>query len=327
MIVDLPARSRHPSCAMAEAQPAAPAEVVPDGAEPVAGEGALPKVMITGSTGYLGRFLMARMSEGNDVTGVSRSSDPRSLDLEDADACEAFLQDLRPDVIVHAAALSNPGECEKNPDRAEAANVPRGFLEAAARLSPPPRLILTSTDQVLDGTGHCVPEEESPNPVNVYGRTKAALEDLVKELFPHYAILRLSFIYGPTVPGAHSTFLQFALDKLKAGAPFTAFSDQVRSSVYIVDVVEAVRRAAMGECAGVVNVGGPEPLSRYDFCRIVGEVCGMSTEQMGQERYADLSGMIPSPPDISMNVERLTAVLGRSPMSLAEALADMGLSA
>lgn len=296
-----------------------------DAAETVPESGARPKVLVTGSTGYLGQLLVAALSEEFEVVGVSRSSSPYALDIEDAAACETLLQELQPDVIVHTAAMSNPGECEKGPDRAESANVPRGFLEAAASLSPPARFVFTSTDQVLDGSGHCSTEEEPARPVNVYGRTKAAAEKVVQELFSEHTILRLSFIYGPTVPGAHGTFLQFALGKLRAGEPFTAFTDQVRSSVYVSDVVEAVRLAIRGEVSGVVNVGGPDPLSRYDFCHVVATCCGFSTDSIGQELYANLDGMTPSPADISMDVARLAGALGRQPMSLAAAMADMGL--
>ena len=59
------------------------------------------------------------------------------------------------------------------------------------------------------------------------------MEAVVREEFPQHAILRLSFVYGPKVEGAHATFLQFALDKLRAREEFSVFTDQIRSAVYI----------------------------------------------------------------------------------------------
>merc|ERR1712031_102144 len=111
--------------------------------------------------------------------------------------------------------------------------------------------IFLSTDQVLDGKGHCVDEAVDAQPINVYGRTKLDMENAVKDAFANFVILRLSFVYGPGVQGAHTTFLQFAMEKLKAGAEFSVFTDQIRSCIFIDDVVDALRLAVRGEVSGL----------------------------------------------------------------------------
>lgn len=290
------------------------------------------KILCTGVTGYVGSFLREALSSEGEVVGMCRGTAP-PLDFTDAEACAALLDELKPDVVVHAGALSNPSECEREPDRAWAVNAPRGFVEAAAAAAlrpgaPARRFVFFSTDQVHDGRGHLVSEAVEAKPVNVYGQTKLAMERLVQQAFPgdRHAVLRLSFVYGPEVPGAHGTFLQFALGKLRAGAPFSAFTDQVRSAVYIEDVVEAVRLAVRGGLSGVVNVGGPQALSRYDFCRGTAEVCGFAPELVGGNSSADVPGLPPSPADISMDTGKLAAALGRPLRSLAIALHAMDLA-
>lgn len=284
------------------------------------------RVLVIGCTGYVGTFLLEGLAREGEVVGVSRSTSPLSLDHTDASACAAILEQVQPDVIVHAAALSAPAECERDPDWAWRVNACSGLVDAVAAFNPTVRFVLLSTDQVHDGLGHCVDEATPALPVNVYGRTKLAMEQLVEAKLPCSSILRLSFVYGPSVKGAHGTFLQFALEKLQSNAEFTAFIDQVRSAVYVGDVVEAVRLAVQGELEGCVNVGGPEALSRYDFCLTVAEQCRLPAGGLrGVPAPSAGSGAVPSPADISMDTAKLAAALGRAPTALAEALASLGL--
>mmetsp|Transcript_93431 Transcript_93431/g.264529 ORF Transcript_93431/g.264529 Transcript_93431/m.264529 type:complete len:315 (+) Transcript_93431:19-963(+) len=286
------------------------------------------RVLVTGGTGYVGRAVVERLAAECEVVVASRSTSPVSLDVADGGSCERALREVRPDVVVHAAALSSPGECEREPRRCWEVNACRCLLDAAASASPAARFVLLSTDQVLGGSGHRVDEREPPSPVNAYGRSKAAMEGLVREAFPEprHAVLRLSFVYGPAVDGAHATFLQFALDRLRGDGPCDAFTDQIRSCVYIADVVDAVQYAVHGRLSGTVNVGGPEALSRYDFCRTVADSCELPADKIRGVLYASVAGMPPSPADISMDASKLAAALGRQTHTLAQALEAMGLT-
>eukprot|EP00434_Breviolum_minutum_P029258 symbB.v1.2.025878.t3/scaffold2545.1/size76554/1 len=226
--------------------------------------------------------------------------------------CERVLQEVKPDVIVHTAALSSPAKCEEDEALSRSFNVPRHFAEKAKELNPATRFIFLSTDQVHDGKGRMVDESTDPRPMNVYGKSKMEMETVVKEVFDNYAIFRLSFVFGPEVEGAHSTFLQFAMDKLRQKKQFDAFSDQIRSCIYIDDVIEALRLSVKGHIEGTVNLGGPEPLSRLDFCRIVAKHFKID-ESICQGALYHLP--TPSPADISMNITLLEKALGRSPRS------------
>merc|ERR1711972_205124 len=94
----------------------------------------------------------------------------------------------------------------------------------------------------------------------------------------------------------------------------------IRSAIYIEDVVEALSLSVGGKLTGLVNLGGPEALSRYDFCKAVGDHLQMSTDIMTGENY---SLSVPSPSDISMDVSKLTGLLGKPPRRLVEALMEM----
>lgn len=277
------------------------------------------RVLITGSTGYVGRFLLPSLEkDGHHVVGVSRSSHVK-MDLCNSTDCEAVLREVKPDVIVHTAALSSPAKCEEDEALTRSYNVPRYFAEKAKEVNEHVRFIFLSTDQVHDGKGRLVGESGDVQPVNVYGKSKLEMETVVQQVFDKYAIFRMSFVFGPEIEGAHSTFLQFALDKLRQNKEFDAFSDQIRSCIYIDDVIDALRLAVKGHIEGIVNLGGPEALSRLDFCRIVAKHFGIN-ESIVQGSLYHLP--TPSPADISMNIQRLESVMGRL-RSLDEALKIM----
>eukprot|EP00435_Cladocopium_sp_Y103_P058828 s113_g20.t2 len=299
------AREPDTSCSrftrMKRAAPAAPGACSPE-----AGAMAL-RVLVTGSTGYVGRFLLPSLEkDGHHVVGVSRSS-PVKMDLCNSTDCEAVLREVKPDVIVHTAALSSPAKCEEDEALTRIYNVPRLFAEKAKEVNENVRFIFLSTDQVHDGKGRLVGESGDVQPVNVYGKSKLEMETVVQQVFDRYAIFRMSFVFGPEMEGAHSTFLQFALDK-------------IRSCIYIDDVIDALRLAVKGHIEGIVNLGGPEALSRLDFCRIVAKHFGIN-ESIVQGSLYHLP--TPSPADISMNIKLLESAMGRLPRSLDEALKIM----
>merc|ERR1712176_642976 len=98
------------------------------------------------------------------------------MDVCDGASCAKVLAEVKPDVIVHTAALSAPAKCEEDPDFARLANVPREFVKAAQEANPSVRFVFLSTDQVLNGKGHLVDENVEAKPINVYGQSKLDME-------------------------------------------------------------------------------------------------------------------------------------------------------
>ena len=135
------------------------------------------KILLTGKNGQVGWELQRALAPLGKVMAVDR----REMDLADPDSIRKVIKEFRPDVIVNAAAYTAVDKAESEPDLAMAINgVAPGILaEEAKRLNAV--IIHFSTDYVFDGTKKTpYREEDIPNPLNVYGKTKLAGERAVQ---------------------------------------------------------------------------------------------------------------------------------------------------
>jgi len=228
-------------------------------------------------------------------------------------------------VLVHLAALSSPAACEKDAERATNINCPVHLIRS---LQEDVSIILLSTDQVYDGEGAPYAEASSAAPVNVYGKSKLACEKLVRTVAPSCSVcLRSSLIIGPKTPGRCSkqSFLQFCDERMANGTTTDIFSDEVRSAVYVMDVVRMIDWFVQGGARthpGVYNMGGPERLTRLQIAQAVAAHRGYDAVRLlVPVARASLQNMsFPSPRDISMESRMLLALTLVQPTSLEEAV-------
>ena len=160
------------------------------------------KILLTGSTGQLGRALLISAPKNIENNPVQVFETTRSsLDLSNSKACFTAVEDYRPDWIINAAAFTSVEDAERNPDLAFAVNAeaPKVFSEGLLKFGG--KLLHLSTDFVFDGQ-KCFPYSPSDerNPLNTYGKSKAAGEQAIENLlhpFQKATILRTSWLMGP----------------------------------------------------------------------------------------------------------------------------------
>jgi dTDP-4-dehydrorhamnose reductase len=151
------------------------------------------KILLTGPTGQVGWELAPQLAKLGEVVAPDRTA----LDLADADAIRARVRDLKPDVIVNAAAYTAVDRAESEPDRAAAINgtAPGVLAEEAKRVGA--LLVHYSTDYVFDGTKAApYTEDDAPRPLSVYGRTKLEGERAIQASGCRHLILRTSWVYS-----------------------------------------------------------------------------------------------------------------------------------
>jgi dTDP-4-dehydrorhamnose reductase len=165
------------------------------------------KILLTGMTGQVGSQLHALLANAGQVVVADR----KTLDLASRDSMVAAVRALKPDLIVNAAAHTAVDRAESEPEAAMAVNAtaPGVLAEEAKRLGA--ALVHFSTDYVFDGTkAEAYVEEDAPNPLNAYGRSKLAGEQAVAQSGARHLILRTSWVYDATRRNFLTTMLNLA---------------------------------------------------------------------------------------------------------------------
>ncbi|MEK6310641.1 MAG: dTDP-4-dehydrorhamnose reductase [Curtobacterium sp.] len=230
------------------------------------------RFLITGAAGMLGQDLQQALS-GRDVTALGRAD----LDITDPDAVDAAVAGH--DVVVNSAAYTKVDDAETHEDDAYAVNAtgPKLLAEAAVRRGA--KLVTISTDYVFDGHGTAPYAEDAPtDPINAYGRTKAAGEAFVRDIAPDSSyVLRTAWIYGAHGPNFAATMLRLAATH----DTVSVVTDQVGQPTWTADL--AARILALVDADVAARTYHPKKSGQgswYDFTRAIFAENGLDPERV-----------------------------------------------
>ncbi|MFH1723664.1 MAG: SDR family oxidoreductase [Elusimicrobiota bacterium] len=292
------------------------------------------RILLTGASGFAGRYLALRLGREHEVTGTCLSEKApvpgcrlERLDITDPGAVRLLVKKAAPELVVHAAAISLPDPCERRPEAAWKVNVEGTSAVARAAHEAGARLIHFSTDLVFDGERPPYREEDAPRPAGVYARTKLESERRALALCPRTAVLRLSLGYG-WKPAGRPGFCDFIHRELSSGRRVSLFSDQVRTPTYLEDVAEAVSRLAglerrPGNGEGVFHLAGPERVSRLRFGELFCDVFGLDRGLLVAKRMEEFALDAPRPVDCSLDASKLQRAIAFRSRGVEEGLRAM----
>ena len=151
-------------------------------------------ILINGAYGQLGEACIKNLKLHFNIISAGRhtSDDGVQLDITDAATTEKVLAEIRPDLILNLAAMTNVDGCETNPKMAEAINV-GGVKNLCKNFEG--HFIQISTDYVFDGTDGPYEEDDETNPISVYGQTKLAADKWLTNNHPKVTIFRANVVY------------------------------------------------------------------------------------------------------------------------------------
>lgn len=218
------------------------------------------RILVTGAAGMLGRDLAAVLSSSPQQHELHPMGRPE-CDVTDPTTIRSCFAAARPQVVIHAAAYTDVDGCERDPERAMRVNGEgtRHVAEAAAATGA--RLLYISTDYVFDGAKRQpYAEEDVPNPLNVYGRSKLAGERAVQECAASL-IVRTSWLFGRH--GRH--FIGAILEKARRGGLLRVVRDQVGCPTWTKDLARTLAALLPGSATGIVHAAGSGCCSWYDF--------------------------------------------------------------
>jgi len=263
------------------------------------------KVLVTGSSGKLGCYLMQR----GGVQGCTRND----FDLTCEDL-EVRLDELGPSAVIHTAALSAIADCLGRPEQADLVN-----HQVSARIgrwccARGARLIYVSTDMVFDGESAPYGEDSRAVPLSEYGWSKLRGEQAVLE--QGHLVARLALMVGPAL-GRSLSYYDQLLGNLRSGVSVSLFADEWRGMISYEDAAEALVRLSAGPGTGIVHLAGPR-VSRLDFGRLLAAQLGCFS-LVGAGQRSDYPSPEPRPRDLTMLSGRWSELLpGWKPRTLVE---------
>ncbi|MFA5205774.1 MAG: NAD(P)-dependent oxidoreductase [Lentisphaeria bacterium] len=283
------------------------------------------RLLLTGASGFLGWQVAGHAQDEWEIVGVACRHPvplPRGLtsvttDLTDGAAVRRLFAGVRPDAVLHLAALADPNACQREPERSRAVNVTASVTLAEACAAAGIPCVFASTDLVFDGRHAPYDEAAAAAPRNLYGEHKLLAEKEMRLRCPQLTVCRLPLMYGPPGPAAPG-FVATALAAWRAGQPVRLFTDEFRTPALTADVAAGLF-LALRERPAVLHLGGPERLSRHAFGLILAQLAGVDPTLVQPCRQADIPMAAPRPADVSLDSRR-AFTLGYHPRPASEAL-------
>jgi dTDP-4-dehydrorhamnose reductase len=246
------------------------------------------RLFITGAKGQLGRTLQTHFA--NDTV---LPADLPECDITDRACVMQAIGEFKPDMVIHAAAMTNVDGCARDPDAAFRANALGTQNVALACQSAGCAILYISTNEVFDGRKtEPYLEFDAPNPINAYGRSKLAGETFVRDLLTRFYLVRIAWLYGKG--GNH--FVRKMIRLADEQNSLRIVADEVGSPTYAEDVAYAIHQLVHTGAYGVYHLVNDGIASRYDFVREILRLSGRGHIPVEPIRLADFSRASTPPP-------------------------------
>lgn len=292
------------------------------------------KILVTGANGLLGQHLLAQLIEqGFEAIGLGRGEArlpfaPGSykyfnVDIATELSVHKVFAEVQPDIVVHAAAMTQVDECELNQEVCERINV-QGTSHVIVNAEQYSRkIIYVSTDFVFDGEKGDYSEEDQMGPVSWYGFTKMQAESLIETCDMPWAIVRTCLVYGNTLSGTRSNIINWVKENLSAGKPIKVVSDQVRTPTYIDDLVNGIMLIIEKSAEGTFHISGKDVLTPYDMALKTADLHGLDASLITKVDASTFSQPGRRPAKTNFDISRARNELGYEPMTFEEGIRKM----
>jgi dTDP-4-dehydrorhamnose reductase len=270
----------------------------------VTGGSSTPGFRITQEFAKAGYKVIAQYNEHEipEIEGVEKVK----VDFRDYSKLVDLINSVKPDIIIHTAALGDVDKCESDRELAWKVNVDATLILVKEALKHNAYFLYLSTDYVFDGERGLYREEDIPNPINYYGLTKLIAESIVRSALSRYSIVRTSHIYGFGM--GRINFARAVVESLSKGQKVRALVDQWLSPTLNTLLAKAVRELVEMEYVGVIHVAGVR-VSRYDFAKAIARKFGFNEGLIEPITMKDIQFKARRPRDSSLDVSKARKLL------------------
>jgi dTDP-4-dehydrorhamnose reductase len=294
------------------------------------------KVLITGANGLLGQKLIYQLvgypdfevyatSKGENRTLLKKRYLYIPLDITDELEVRETIDEIKPDVVINTAAMTNVDACEADKEGCWDLNVnaTNYLVEACERVGA--HFIHLSTDFIFDGENGPYKEDDLPSPLSYYGETKVASEKIVTQAKCSWAIVRTVLVYGVIDNMSRSNIVLWAKSALELGEELTVVDDQFRSPTLAEDLAHGCILIAQNEATGVYNISGDEYMCIIDLVKRVARYFGLDESKVKPVSSSTLNQAAKRPPRTGFILDKAKKELGYVPSSFEEGLSIVEL--
>ncbi|MGH7909004.1 MAG: dTDP-4-dehydrorhamnose reductase [Thermodesulfobacteriota bacterium] len=276
--------------------------------------------MITGATGMIGcRLSSVAVTLGHDVYSaqhqiVPEFGTPVEFNMHDTNSIETCIERVKPDAVIHLAALTTVDLCESERDLAMQMNakaVEKIAKEASKHSS---HLVYVSTEHVFDGNKGRYSETDKTNPLNWYGKTKLLGEEAVQSNASSWCIGRTCAVFG--IHHKKKNFPMMLVEKLMAGQEMQVWKDQYISPTYVNNLSGMLAEISERKLQGIFHLSGSSRLSRLEQAKLLTDKLGLDESLLRPVTMKDAKLVAKRPWDSSLDVSKATANLKSKPESI-----------
>ena len=283
------------------------------------------KYLITGASGLLGLNFSLRMSMRNNVLGIVYKNPLKNLpfqaeamDLLDKEGFTNLLDSFSPDVVINCAAMANLETCELNPDLAHKINSMVPGEIAIACKDRGIKLVHISTDAVFDGNKGNYSENDMPNPLSIYAKTKRAGEINVIEQNTDAIIARVNF-YGWSQSGNRS-LAEFFINNLRNKNPINGFNDVFFCPLYVTQLTDILVEMIEKKFSGIYHIVSRDQMSKYQFGCVLADNFGYDNNLINPISVLESNLSAQRSLNLTLSSSKLTADLGHALPSISDGI-------
>jgi len=288
------------------------------------------KILVTGANGLLGYKLIQLLSTQADIITVATARKKNNdlpqgvdffeLDITNHDQTIEVLSATKPDVVISAAAMTQVDQCETERDHCWMANVVgiENLVEGCEKINC--HLVHVSTDFIFDGSFGPLDETAIPNPVNFYGESKLAGEQVIQKSKLNWAILRTVLVFGITPDLSRSNIVLWVKKNLEEGKIINVVNDQWRTPTLAEDLAMGCYLAASKKATGIYHISGEELMTPFDIAQYTADFFKLDKSLIKAADSSTFKQPAARPLKTGFIITKAKRELGYQPHSFAEGL-------
>jgi len=282
------------------------------------------KFLVTGSAGLVGSQVVKDLIKQNHTVFSCYHNEkpeygtPLQLDITDEEKIIQTFQEIKPDRIIHLAAMTNVDLCETEKELATQINVKATEILAKQAAKHQAFFVYVSTDYIFDGINGMKKEDDSTNPLGFYGKSKLEGEFTLNKLASSWCIARTSTPFG--IHHKKKSFPLWIKESLEAKKEIPILVNQFTSPTYVPNLSKMLIEVTTRQITGVIHLAGATRISRYNLAELVADNLSLDKKFLIPTKIDEMDWKAQRPKDSSLDVSLATEILNEKPQKIEQSL-------